>query len=94
MRFARRLLVDLLIAASAASGAATIASAPGLAAPSRGLYARTPDRIQLPPVGPMAMETGHWRCVDSKSDRDRAAGDMPLSGGASAASGWSRAIPP
>jgi len=46
-----------------------------LAAPSRGIYVRTPDRITLSPVGPMALESGHWRGVDTKSAKDWAAGD-------------------
>ena len=41
---------------------------------SRGIYVRTPDRIQLSPVLPMAMESGHWRGVDSKSRADWASG--------------------
>lgn len=41
---------------------------------SRGIYVRTPDRIQLSPVLPMAMESGHWRGVDSKSAKDWASG--------------------
>jgi ketosteroid isomerase-like protein len=41
---------------------------------SRGIYVRTPDRIDLSPVAPMAMETGHWRGVDSKSAKDWASG--------------------
>ena len=41
---------------------------------SRGIYVRTPDRIQLSPLLPMAMETGHWRGVDSKSPGDWASG--------------------
>jgi len=41
---------------------------------SRGIYVRTPDRIQLSPVLPMAMESGHWRGVDSKSRNDWASG--------------------
>ena len=45
-----------------------------LAAPSRGIYVRTPDRIALSPVGPMAMETGHWRGVDTMSDKDWSSG--------------------
>ncbi len=45
-----------------------------LAAPSRGLYVRTPDRIELSPVGPMALETGHWKGVDTKSASDWASG--------------------
>jgi ketosteroid isomerase-like protein len=45
-----------------------------LAAPSRGIYVRTPDRIELSPVGPMAMETGHWRGVDTKSAKDWSSG--------------------
>ena len=45
-----------------------------LHAPSRGIYVRTPDRITLSPVAPMAMENGHWRGVDTKSAKDWAAG--------------------
>jgi ketosteroid isomerase-like protein len=41
---------------------------------SRGIYVRTPNRIQLSPVLPMAMESGHWRGVDSKSRNDWALG--------------------
>ena len=33
----------------------------------RASYVRTSDRIELSPVGPMAMETGHWRGVKAKS---------------------------
>jgi ketosteroid isomerase-like protein len=46
-----------------------------LAAPSRGIYVRTPNRIELSPVAPMAMETGHWRGVDTKSAKDWSSGD-------------------
>jgi len=45
-----------------------------LAAPSRGIYVRTPERIEISPVAPMAMETGHWRGVDTKSARDWSSG--------------------
>lgn len=41
---------------------------------SRGIYVRTPDRIDLSAVGPMAMESGHWRGVDSKTAADWASG--------------------
>ena len=41
---------------------------------SRGIYVRTPDSIQLSPILPMAMESGHWRGVDSKSRNDWASG--------------------
>ena len=41
---------------------------------SRGIYVRTPDRITLSPVLPMAIESGHWRGVDSKSRKDWASG--------------------
>ena len=41
---------------------------------SRGIYVRTPDRIQLSPVLPMAMETGRWHGVDSKAAKDWASG--------------------
>lgn len=42
---------------------------------SRGIYVRTPDRILLSPLAPMAMETGHWRGVDTGSAKDWASGD-------------------
>ena len=45
-----------------------------VAAPSRGIYVRTPERIALSPVAPMAMESGHWRGVDTKSATDWASG--------------------
>lgn len=45
-----------------------------LNAPSRGIYVRTPDRIELSPVAPMAMESGHWSGVDNKSDKEWASG--------------------
>lgn len=45
-----------------------------LAAPSRGIYVRTPSRITLSPVAPMAMESGHWRGVDNKSAKQWASG--------------------
>lgn len=41
---------------------------------SRGIYVRTPDRIQLSPLLPMAIESGHWRGVDSKSRKEWASG--------------------
>jgi ketosteroid isomerase-like protein len=45
-----------------------------LQAPSRGIYVRTPDRITLSPVAAMAMESGHWRGVDTKSAKAWASG--------------------
>ena len=45
-----------------------------LRAPSRGIYVRTPDRIELSPVAPMAMESGHYRGVDTKSAKDWSSG--------------------
>ena len=42
---------------------------------SRGIYVRTPDRIRVSSIRPMALETGHWRGVDTASARDWAAGD-------------------
>jgi ketosteroid isomerase-like protein len=42
--------------------------------PSRGIYVRTPDRIEVSPLAPMALETGHWKGVDSKSASDWASG--------------------
>ena len=48
--------------------------ASGLKKQSRDIYVRTPDRIILSPLLPMAMESGHWRGVDSKSAKDWASG--------------------
>jgi ketosteroid isomerase-like protein len=45
-----------------------------LAATSRGIYVRTPDRITLSPVAPMAMESGHYKGVDTKSAKDWSSG--------------------
>jgi len=45
-----------------------------LKAKSRGIYVRTPERIVVSPVLPMAMESGHWRGVDSKTAKDWASG--------------------
>ena len=42
---------------------------------SRGIYVRTPDRIRVSSIRPMALETGHWRGVDKASAKDWAAGD-------------------
>ena len=42
---------------------------------SRGIYVRTPDRIRVSSIRPMALETGHWRGVDTASARDWATGD-------------------
>jgi ketosteroid isomerase-like protein len=42
---------------------------------SRGLYIRTPVRVTISPLLPMAMESGHWRGVDSKSPNDWASGE-------------------
>jgi ketosteroid isomerase-like protein len=41
---------------------------------SRGIYVRTPERIQLSPVLPMAMESGRWQGVDSNTAKDSASG--------------------
>jgi len=46
----------------------------GLKKQSRDIYVRTPDRITLSPLLPMAMESGRWRGADSKSPRDWASG--------------------
>ena len=43
--------------------------------PSRGIYVRTTDRIRVSSIRPMALETGHWRGVDTASAKDWAAGD-------------------
>jgi ketosteroid isomerase-like protein len=45
-----------------------------LAAPSRGIYVRTPDRITLSPIAPMGMETGHYKGVDTRSAKDWSSG--------------------
>ncbi|HKC02004.1 MAG TPA: nuclear transport factor 2 family protein [Sphingomicrobium sp.] len=45
-----------------------------LAAPSCGIYVRTPDRITLSPVAPMAMESGHYKGVSNKSAKDWSSG--------------------
>ena len=42
---------------------------------SRGIYVRTPDSIRVSPIRPMALETGHWRGVDTATAKDWAAGD-------------------
>ena len=42
---------------------------------SRGIYVRTPDRIRVSSIRRMALETGHWRGVDTASAKDWAAGD-------------------
>ena len=41
---------------------------------SRGIYVRTPLRIRVSSIRPMALETGHWRGVDTASAKDWAAG--------------------
>ena len=46
----------------------------GLKKQSRDIYVRTPDRIQLSPLLPMAMESGHWRGANSKTPSDWASG--------------------
>jgi ketosteroid isomerase-like protein len=45
-----------------------------LQAPSRAIYVRTRARIELSPLYPIAMESGHWRGVDSKAATDWASG--------------------
>ena len=45
-----------------------------LAAPSRAIYVRTPDRISVSPVAPMAMEAGRYKGVDTKSAKDWSSG--------------------
>ena len=42
---------------------------------SRGIYVRTPSRIQVSAIRPMALETGQWRGVDNRKAKDWAAGD-------------------
>ncbi len=38
-----------------------------LQAADRATYVRTPDHIELSPLSPMAMESGHWRGANVKS---------------------------
>src|SRR4051812_45245909 len=45
-----------------------------LDAPSRGIYVRTPDRITFSPVAPMAMETGRYKGIDTKSAKNWSSG--------------------
>jgi ketosteroid isomerase-like protein len=55
--------------------AAQIATwADDLKAPSRAIYVRTPERIDVSPVAAMAMESGQWKGVDNKSPGDWASG--------------------
>lgn len=42
---------------------------------SRGIYVRTPARVTVSPLLPMALESGQWRGADSKSPADWASGD-------------------
>jgi ketosteroid isomerase-like protein/quercetin dioxygenase-like cupin family protein len=42
--------------------------------PNRGIYVRTPDRIEVSPLAPMAFESGHWKGVDTRSATDWASG--------------------
>lgn len=42
---------------------------------SRGIYVRTPDRVRVSAIRPMALETGHWRGVDTAWSKDWASGD-------------------
>ena len=45
-----------------------------LQAPDRATYVRTPDRIEISPIRPMAMETGRWKGANVKSASDWASG--------------------
>lgn len=45
-----------------------------LKGPRRRVYVRTPDRIEVSPVGPMALETGHWRGRQISSAKNWASG--------------------
>src|SRR4051812_5340905 len=42
---------------------------------SRLIYVRTPDRITVSPLLPIAMETGHWRGAPAASAKDWVGGD-------------------
>ncbi len=46
-----------------------------LTGPKRRVYVRTPTRIRVSPVGPMALETGAWRGFQQSAKRNWAAGD-------------------
>ena len=43
--------------------------------PKRRFYVRTPTRIRVSTVGPMALETGEWRGFQLSAKRNWAAGD-------------------
>jgi ketosteroid isomerase-like protein len=46
-----------------------------LAGPKRRFYVRTPTRIRVSPVGPMALETGQWRGHQLSAKHNWASGD-------------------
>ena len=46
-----------------------------LQGPKRRVYVRTTNRVQLSPVAPMALETGHWRGHQISAPRNWASGD-------------------
>lgn len=46
-----------------------------LSGPKRRSYVRTPTRIRVSPVGPMALETGEWRGFQLSAKRNWASGD-------------------
>lgn len=46
-----------------------------LQGPDRKNYVRTPDRITVSPVGPMALETGRWRGTQRSDAANWAEGD-------------------
>jgi ketosteroid isomerase-like protein len=46
-----------------------------LSGPKRRFYVRTPARIRLSPVGPMALETGQWRGYQLSARRNWASGE-------------------
>ncbi len=43
--------------------------------PNRLVYVRTPDRVTMSPLLPIALETGHWRGVPTASPNDWIGGD-------------------
>ncbi|MCJ2179750.1 DUF4440 domain-containing protein [Novosphingobium album (ex Hu et al. 2023)] len=45
------------------------------ASPARAIYTRTPVRVTVSRVEPVALEQGHWQGVEARSGKSLAAGD-------------------
>ncbi len=45
------------------------------ASPARAIYIRTPSRVTVSAVEPVAIEHGHWRGFEVRSDKALASGD-------------------